>query len=123
LALQEQYASLTDPIPELRAAVAAASEWADQVFVLNGSARRTQASPGPYDERSVPFDDALFAALTGPDVDAIRSLDQDLATTLWASTEAAAPLAEALSGHDWSVAVTYDDAPTGVAWWVVRYES
>ncbi|BBH17050.1 hypothetical protein Back2_13370 [Nocardioides baekrokdamisoli] len=123
LALQERYASLTDPIPELRAAVTAAREWADRVFVINGSARRTQASPGPFDERAVPFDEALFTALTGPDVARIRSTDQRLATELWATVGSAPDLADALASKPWQVSVDYHDAPTGVAWWVIRYAS
>lgn len=122
LALQERYSSLTDPIPDLRVAVAAAVAWADRVVVLNGSARRTQASPGPFDERAIPFDDAVYAALAAPDADAIRSIDQAMATDLWAATAAASDLAEALAGRAWHVAVDFNDAPTGVAWWVIRYE-
>jgi len=122
LALQERYASLTDPIPDLRAAVSAATTWADRVIVLNGSARRTQASPGPFDERAVPFDIDLLNALTGPDVDALRSVDQPLAAELWATVGSAVELADVLKGSRWHVSVDYDEAPTGVAWWVIRYE-
>lgn len=129
LALQQRYASLTDPIPDLRAAVDAATAWADRVFVINGSARRTQASPGPFDERAVPFDDALFTALVGADDCALHELDLDagreVARELWATTDALGELATALepSSPDWTVTVDYNDAPTGVAWWVIRYES
>lgn len=123
LALQERYASVTDPIPGLRAAVAAASDWADRVVVLNGSARRTQTSPGPFDERAVPFDAALFATLTGPDVAALSAIDQALATELWATVGSAPDLADSLADRSWQVSVDYDDAPTGVAWWVIRYET
>ena len=123
LALQERYASLVDPIPDLRAAVAAATAWADRVVVLNGSARRTQASPGPYDPRAVAFDAALFAALTEPSPAALRAVDQTLASDLWAMTEAAGDLADLLSEGSWTVSVDYDSAPTGVAWWVLRYAS
>lgn len=122
LALQERYASLTDPIPDLRAAVDAATRWADRVVVLNGSARRTQTSPGPVDERAVPFDIDLLAALTGPDVTALRTIDLDLAADLWATVGSAADLADALADRSWRVVVDYDEAPTGVAWWVIRYE-
>ena len=122
LALQERYASLADPITDLRAAVAAASDWADRVVVLNGSARRTETSPGPFDERAVPFDIDLLAALTGPDIDAIRATDPELAAELWATVDAAPALADALADRLWRVSVDYDAAPTGVAWWVIRYE-
>lgn len=122
LALQDAYASLSDPIPDLRAAVGAARTWADHVIVLNGSARRTRTSPGPYDERAVGFDDDLFAALTMPDTDALETIDQARAAELWATTTAAPELVSALSGRAWRVTVDFNDAPTGVAWWVIRYE-
>lgn len=125
LALEERYASLTDPVAELRAAVAAARAWAGPdgaVVSLNGSARRTTESPGPYDERAVPFDDHLLAALVACDLDALRAIDADLATELWASVEQLPALVTMLEGHSWTVWVDYDEAPYGVAWWVLRYE-
>lgn len=120
--LRPEHASLVDPAPKLRAAVAEATAWADRLVHLNGSARRTTTSPGPYDERAVPFDDALFAALTVPDVAALRALDPALAGELWADVAAAGTLADLLDGQQWSVRVAYDDAPYGVAWWVLCYE-
>jgi hypothetical protein len=123
LALRPEYASLVDPVAELRAAVQAALGDADHVVRLNGSARRTTASPGPFDERAVPFDEALFAALTGPDVAALRSLDVRLAAELWADVAAVGELADLLSGNQWDVQIKYDDAPYGVAWWVITYEN
>lgn len=120
-ALRPEFASIVDPVPELRAAVAAAVADADRVVRLNGSARRTQASPGPFDERAVPFDEQLLAALRGPDVEALRALDQRLARELWADVAEVGVLVELLDGHRWSVQVEYDDAPYGVAWWVITY--
>ena len=114
LALEPRYASLVDPVADLRAAVAAAREWADEVVVLNGSARRTTTSPGP-------FDDALFAALAAADVDALRAVDVGLAGEVWASVEQLPALVAALDGWEWDVSVDYDEAPYGVAWWVLRY--
>lgn len=122
LALEERYASVTDPVADLRAAVTAAREWADATVTLNGSARRTNESPGPYDERAVPFDDHLLAALVACDLDALRAVDGDLAAELWASVEQLPALVTMLEGHSWEVTVDYDEAPTGVAWWVLRYE-
>lgn len=126
LALRPEYASLVDPVPALRAAVEAATAWADEIVQANGSARRTHASPGPYDDRAVPFDDALYGALTAADHAALRAVDQSLAKDLWAETGALPRLADALESGpagEWTVSVDYDDAPYGVAWWVVRYES
>ena len=122
LALEQRYASLTDPVADLRAAVSAARAWADATVTLNGSARRTTESPGPYDERAVPFDDHLLAALVACDLDALRVVDRDLAAELWASVEQLPALVTMLEGHTWAVSVDYDEAPYGVAWWVLRYE-
>jgi hypothetical protein len=120
--LRPEHASLVDPAPQLRAAVAEATAWAERVVCLNGSARRTTTSPGPYDERAVSFDRALLAALTTPDPAALRGVDQALARELWADVSAAGELADLLEGKEWSVRVRYDDAPYGVAWWVLCYE-
>ena len=145
LALLPQYAGLEDPVAELRAAALAAVGWLGQdVTVLgdaqaqrvaayllgatdrtgdgpsylvmgNGSARRTDASPGPYDERAVGFDEALGASLRAGRPEA----DRQLARELWASVDALLEL-----DHDLGEAqVDYEDAPFGVQYWVVRWTS
>lgn len=91
------------------------------LVVANGSARRTESSPGPYDDRAQPFDDVLAKALLTPDAEALRAVDQELAAELWASTSALPRLAELLTGGE-TVTVDYDDAPHGVQYWVVRYD-
>lgn len=157
LALLPEYAALTDPIPELRAACLAAVAWlggsprvaADAqgervarslldaaspgwlggptttdgtcLVVANGSARRSHASPGPYDDRAVAFDESLAKALLAPDPQALRGVDESLARELWASTGALPQLADLLRGDE-TVTVDYDEAPYGVQYWVVRYE-
>ena len=90
------------------------------LVVANGTARRSQSSPGPYDDRAVPFDDVLAKALLSPDPSALRGVDQALARELWASTSALPRLAGLLRGDE-TVTVDYDDAPYGVQYWVVRY--
>jgi len=92
------------------------------LVVANGSARRTQASPGPYDERAVGFDAALGRALKDADAAALAAIDQDLARELWAATTVLPELAGLLTRSE-SVTVDYDDAPFGVSYWVVRYEN
>lgn len=92
------------------------------LVVANGSARRTESSPGPYDERALGFDDALGKALKDADADALAAVDQDLARELWAATTALPRLAALLSGDE-RVTVDYEDAPFGVSYWVVRYEN
>lgn len=92
------------------------------LVVGNGSARRTDVSPGPFDPRAVPFDDALGAALRGPDPAALRSLDAALAEELWADTGCFGELADLLAGAR-LVSVDHDAAPYGVQYWVMRWQS
>ena len=95
------------------------------LVVGNGSARRTDASPGPYDARAVPFDDALGRALLAPDPAALRALDTALAAELWASVGALAGpggVGDALEGAR-LVGVDYDAAPFGVQYWVTRWQA
>ena len=92
------------------------------LVVGNGSARRTDVSPGPFDARGVPFDDALASALRGPDPAALRSLDAALAEELWADTGCFDELADLLESAT-LVGVDYDDAPYGVQYWVMRWQS
>ena len=101
---------------------AAKSDGEAYLVVANGSARRTDASPGPYDERALGFDEALGKALKGADPAALAGIDQELARELWAATAALPGLAGLLTGTE-SVSVDYEDAPFGVAYWVVRYEN
>jgi hypothetical protein len=92
------------------------------LVVGNGSARRTETSPGPFDPRAVGFDDALGAALRGPDLAALRSVDAPLAEELWAATGCFGELANTLAGAR-LVDVGYDDAPYGVQYWVMRWQA
>jgi hypothetical protein len=90
--------------------------------VGNGSARRTDSSPGPFDARAVPFDDALSTALRAPDPAALRALDPALAEELWADTAAFGELADLLEGAR-LVEADLEDAPYGVQYWVLRWQS
>lgn len=123
LALRPEYASLTDPVAELRAAVAAALAWAGKdglVVTANGSATRTEQAPGHFDARAEGFDAALRTALTTPDPAALRAVDTDLAAQLWAHVGALPSLADHLEGAE-LVGLDYDDAPYGVQYWVLRW--
>jgi hypothetical protein len=121
LALRPEYASIDDPIPELRKAVQEAVEWlgSGRLVVANGSAKRTEKAPGHFDERAQGFDAALGEALRTGDLDALRGIDRALAAELWADVEALTEL-EDLEVTD--VQVDYDDAPYGVQYWVVRWQ-
>jgi hypothetical protein len=157
LALLPEYAGLTDPVAELRAACLEAVAWlgeegqvsivADEqgervarallaavggfetgaerlpqpptVIVGNGSACRTEKAPGYLDERAAGFDDGLRAALLAGDVSGV---DPALGRELLASLDGIGRLGEILS-PGCETTVDYDDAPFGVQYWVMRWES
>ena len=123
LALRPEYASISDPVADLRTAVRAGEEWLGDglLVVANGSAKRTDKAPGHFDERAEGFDASLGAALRTGDLDALRALDVDLARDLWADVDALVGLPADL-GTVTDVQVDYDDAPYGVQYWVVRWE-
>ncbi|MFL6061590.1 MAG: hypothetical protein ACJ72E_10185, partial [Marmoricola sp.] len=157
LALLPAYASIEDPVADLRTAVDAAVSWllepgpaagvagsvAGQEVVdhllppagetipglllaANGSAMRTEKAPGHLDERAEAFDAAIGAALAAGDLDALATIDLDLAAQLLAGEDAAAfvALGRRLAGRTRvaEVRVDYDDAPYGVQYWVVRWQ-
>lgn len=145
LAFLPEYAGLEDPVADVRAAALAAVSWLGSdvtvlgdaqaqrvgayllgastrtgsepsVLVLgNGSARRTDASPGPYDERAVGWDDTVRAWLLEGGAEPDFSVSEEL----WASTDGLREL-DAL-GRRTVAGVDYDDAPAGVQYWVVRW--
>lgn len=118
LALRSEYASLSDPVPELRTAVAEATRWlgSGRLVVANGSAKRTEKAPGYFDDRAAAFDEALGAALRAGD---LSGLDLSLAGELWADVSGLTELAGVRASE---VQVDYDDAPYGVQYWVVRWQ-
>lgn len=111
------------------------SSSASYLVVANGSGCRTEKAPGYLDERAAGFDEYLGQALRRPDPQALRSIDQQLAAELWASTGILPRLADLLEagGLDADVAaettapavrtesIDYDDAPYGVQYWVIRW--
>ncbi|RNL80094.1 hypothetical protein [Nocardioides marmorisolisilvae] len=123
LALRPEYASIEDPVAELRKAVAEATDWLGdgRLVTANGSAMRTEKAPGHFDARAETFDAALGAALRAGDLAALRRLDTVLAEELWADVAALVAIAGELSEVT-SVEVDYDDDPYGVQYWVVRWE-
>lgn len=145
LALLPEYASLEDPVAELRAACLAAVSWlgrdvqvlgdsrvgahllgateragddASYLVVGNGSARRTEKAPGHLDERSHAFDAALGAALSSSDAGwPSFGLGEDLL----ASLDGIGRLRDLLPPA-YAAVVDYDDDPFGVQYWVMRWE-
>ncbi len=145
LALLPEYASLEDPVAELRAVcLDAVASLGSDVTVLadgpgervaahllavttrsgdepcylvvgNGSAKRTEKAPGHLDERAHAFDEALGASLRA----GRPVVDAGLAEQMWASVGGIARLAEL--GVLGPAEVTYDDDPFGVQYWVMRW--
>lgn len=167
LALLPEYASATDPVPDLRAACRAAVAWlaeagpevavladaqgervartllaeagacpagpagpagaagadAPLLAVLSGSARRRTTSPGYVDDRAIPFDERLGAALHAADTAGLAGVDVGLGAELWArGLEGLPRLGAALDGAG-PATVDYADDPFGVQYWVMRWES
>jgi hypothetical protein len=95
---------------------------ADRVALLvmaDGSARRTVKAPGYLDDRAIPFDDALTAALRTADAKALAALDPTTAAELlvagWAAWQV---LAGALATRPFTAIEHYADGPFGV-WYPV----
>jgi hypothetical protein len=146
LALLPEYAGLTDPVAELRAACLTAVGWlgtevtvlsdpqgtrvarhlldvteregAEPSFlvVANGSARRGDNAPGQADERAFDFDDALRSWLQGEGT----APDADLGRELLAAMTGFELMA-ARVGTWGAPTVDYDDDPFGVQYWVMRW--
>jgi hypothetical protein len=148
LALLPEYAGLEDPVADLRAACRDAVGWlgadvtvlagpqgrrvadhllaettrpgeeASYLVVGNGSAKRRDTSPGYVDERALPFDADLGAALRGGD---LAGIDGALAGELWADTDAITRLGELLP-PGCAGTVDYEADPYGVQYWVARWQ-
>jgi hypothetical protein len=89
----------------------------------DGSARRTEKAPGWLDERAAGFDAGVAKALGSGEPDALRT-DLTLGADLLA---AGAPVwtaaAALLAGREWRAALTYDEAPYGVGYFVAEWSA
>jgi hypothetical protein len=149
LALLPAYASLDDPVADLRAAALAAVAWLGRevevladpqgervaahllaettrsgdepsyLVVGNGSARRTEKAPGHLDERATAFDDDLRAALTSRHP---NWPSNELGQSLLACLDGISRLPEVLPPGIVPT-VDYDDDPFGVQYWVMRWQT
>ncbi|WP_207568276.1 hypothetical protein [Nocardioides sp. PD653-B2] len=110
-----------DPVVEVQGAPATSLETttASYLVVGNGSACRTEKAPGFLDDRAAAFDDALRSALVAGDVSGV---DLALGRELLASLDGISRLGEILAPGA-EVTIDYDDAPLGVQYWVMRWES
>jgi hypothetical protein len=109
----------------LGAGLADRADLAGRVAVLvvgDGSARRSPAAPGHFDERAAPFDLAVEQAFADGDMTALAALDAALARDLLATGRAAwQVLAGALSPRGPrrpAGEILYADAPFGVSYLV-----
>jgi hypothetical protein len=104
-----------------RVADSASADAAAYLVVANGSARRNEHAPGYVDERAVPFDAAVEAALRGPDPDALAGLDVDTAAELLCGGVAGLVLLGTLLRGAGPPMVDYADDPYGVQYWTMRW--
>jgi hypothetical protein len=100
---------------------AAEGDGSAYLVVANGSARRDDTAPGYVDDRAVPFDAALEAALRGPDPAALEGLDVDLAAALLVGNPAGLVRLGTLLRRAGPPMVDYAGDPYGVQYWVMRW--
>lgn len=146
------YASLADPVADLRAACEAAVAWlGDDVEVIaddeqgvrigeallgrpstpgapaalvmaNGSARRTETAPGHLDDRAVDFDAHVGDLLTRGDVTGLAGVDRALAAELLACGLQGFARLADAGVRVQEVWTDHADDPFGVQYWVVRWQ-
>ncbi|SIO91157.1 class III extradiol dioxygenase subunit B-like domain-containing protein [Nocardiopsis sp. JB363] len=121
------YLELPSDVAPARAAErgAALADSAARVALLvmgDGSARRTESSPGYVDARAIPYDDAVAEALAKADTAHIEELDPDTARALMvAGRPAWQALAGAAGGHPFNGETLYYEAPYGVGYHVAHW--
>ncbi len=107
----------------LTVAGGAEGEASAYLVVANGSARRNDTAPGYVDDRAVPYDAAVEAALRAPDPEALAGLDVELGRELLVGNPLGlVRLGELLHGMG-PATVDYAADPYGVAYWVARWEA
>lgn len=100
------------------------------LVMADGSAKRSVAAPGYFDERAEAFDASIAAALAAGDAHTLRNLDEALAAELWCG--GAQPLKtlgrivdNAMVDNAMDAPVharlRYDEAPFGVGYWVANW--
>ena len=94
------------------------------LVIGDGSARRSPAAPGHFDERAKPFDLAVERALGDGDMAALAGLDAALARDLMATGRAAWQVLAGALGDGPAPAgeVLYADAPFGVGYFVATLD-
>lgn len=151
-ALLPEYASLDDPVADLRTACVAAVAWLDSdvrviaddelgvrvaesllgkastpgatdlLVVANGSARRSEKAPGHLDERAVAYDLQMGELLARGDVAQLARLDPELGRDLLVAGSGVWEMLVAEDVDVQSVTTDYAEDPFGVMYWVVRWQ-
>jgi hypothetical protein len=99
--------------------LASAPERLALLVMGDGSARRSEHSPGHLHPRAEVFDTTVAAALGSADVDVLAALDPYIAAEVAAAGRAAwQVLAGAAAGRDWRADLLYDAAPYGLGYFV-----
>ena len=108
----------------LGAALSGSAERLDLLVIGDGTARRSPAAPGHFDERAKPFDLAVEQAFKDGDMAALAGLDAALARDLMATGRAAWQVLAGALGDRLAPAgeVLYADAPLGVGYLVAILE-
>ncbi len=91
------------------------------LVVANGSARRTEKSPGHFDERAADFDTVIGDALRSGHVAALAGLDDGLAEQLWCHDVPAVRELAAWADGPVSATLDHESDEHGVAYWVARW--
>lgn len=103
----------------------AASHRSSAVLVMgDGSACRTEKSPGYLDPRAIDFDDAIATAIANVDANALADMDQQLAAELLVEGRLTWPTVAALVGADtreWAGDLMYQSDPYGVNYLVAAW--
>ncbi|MDQ2751251.1 MAG: hypothetical protein ABJB93_06890 [Gaiellales bacterium] len=92
------------------------------VVMGDGSARRGPSAPGYLDERAIPFDDGVVAALRAGDAAALAGLDVETGhAVLAAGVPAWRAAGRLLDGGSYDAEVHYADDPYGVSYVVATW--
>jgi hypothetical protein len=94
------------------------------LVIGDGSARRSLKAPGHLDPRAEAYDEALAAALSSADLEALSALDPALAADLMVGGRAAfQALAAAAAGAAWEPRLLLHEAPYGVGWLAAAWKA
>lgn len=100
------------------------------LVMADGTAKRSTAAPGYFDDRAEAFDRTISDALAAGDAHTLANLDEALGAELWAGGVQPLRLLGTLIGNalgaderDASVAahLRYNEAPFGVGYWVANW--